>query len=238
MRHLLVLLPALLAVVAAQPEAIAQVDLQIGRVSGKDTKVFVQVRNNGSRASEFSHLSVRIENTADKRVLANRLIPVPPVPGQGTQTMVVNGLVPIRNVRVTAVADSSNRVRETNEGNNRLVQGLAVARPAVIRRLDLRVSDVTIHSATIVSVAIRNEGPFNLTEPVDIRLVASRDGRRLFTSFQTLRKLDSKRQNIRQFKLDRISLPAGATLTATVDSRRQIQETNENNNVRSALFQP
>jgi hypothetical protein len=33
------------------------------------------------------------------------------------------------------------------------------------------------------------------------------------------------------------SLPSGTTITVSVDSRRQIKETNKTNNVRSALFQ-
>jgi hypothetical protein len=237
MQSLRVLLSALLAVVAAQQAANAQVDLQIGRITGKDTKVFVQVRNNGTQASGISNLSVRIENRADKRVLANRLFIVPPVPGRGTQTLVVDRLAPIGNLVVTAVADSSNRVVETNEANNRVRKGLAVARPAPVRPLDLRLTNVTVHSATQVSVTVRNDGPSNLPRPVDIRLVASHNGRRLFTSFQTLPRLDSGKHNIRLFRLDRVSLPSGATITVSVDSRRQIKETNETNNVRSALFQ-
>lgn len=236
MRNLPLAFLALVSTALAPSLVQAQADLKIDRISRSGDRILLRVRNDGDRGAPICNMAAWVQNNISKEFLVNRLLIVPPIDAGGVQTMVLTNVPRLSNLLVTAQIDSTRKVEESNERNNRFHRVIARAQPAGRATADLIVSDIHFHSPNLISVTVRNQGTTTARGPFSIHVRSLVDGRRTFSRIKSVAKLDAKKYRIVQIDLSRAPLKKYSQIHVNVDSGNLVRESNEKNNKTLQVF--
>ena len=230
MRNLTLTFLALVSTALAPSMVQAQADLKIDRISRSGDRILLRARNDGDRGSPTCNMAAWVQNDISKQLLVNRLLIVPPIDAGGVQTMALTNVPRLSNLLVTAQIDSTRKVDESNERNNRIQRALARAQPAGTGAADLIVSDIHFHSPTLISVTVRNQGTTTARGPFSIHVRSLVDGRQTFSTTKSVAKLDAKKYRIVGIDLSRAPLKKYSQIHVNADSGNLVRESNEKNN--------
>ena len=204
-------------------------DLTVESVQNRNNILHIKFKNMSGAQSPDTSARLEIRSTTGNSVFKIQRLNVKGMPPTKSQTLRMNPGVALTRVRVTVYVDPSNRVAESNEGNNfKTIQIGNAIRGAG----DLEITNMQVDKQRkTLRVTVRNNSIASIRQSAVVKMESrvrlGRPGRQS----KSLGPLSAGARRTISFPIESVAI--GTNFKVTVDPSNGILESNESNNTRS-----